>query len=64
MRNVRSQRGEGATESEDMPEFTHFTEFAIPNDQALTRMDIDTSQVSHSSQAQAENLHTDEVEVF
>lgn len=63
VRNVRSQRNEDAAETQDLPEFAHFAESVVFQYPALTRMDIDTSQISHSSQAQAENLNADD-EVF
>jgi hypothetical protein len=63
VRNVRSQRNEDAAETQDLPEFAHFAESVVLQYPALTRMDIDTSQISHSSQAQAENLNADD-EVF
>lgn len=63
-RNVRSQLNEGAAESKTLGEFAHFAETSAPKNPALTRMDIDTSQISHSSQVQASNLNTDGVEVF
>ena len=64
MRNMRSQRSEGTAETLSPPEFAHFAAFAALQSPALTRMDIDTSQISHSSQVQAENLYPEDVEVF
>ena len=63
-RNVRSQRNDDADDSKNLPEFAHFADSAALQHLAPTRMDIDTSQVSHSSQLEVENLNTDEVEVF
>ena len=64
VRNVRSVRNEGTAETQNQPDFAQFAESAVPQNPALTRMDIDTSQNSHSSQAQAANRHATDVEVF
>ncbi len=63
-RNVRSERNEGAAETQNLPEVAQFAESASRQNTALTRMDIDTSQDSHSSQAQDGNPNADDVEVF
>ena len=63
-RNLRSPRNEGTAASNTLREFAHFAGSAATHDPALTRMDIDTSQISHSSQAPAVNLTADDVEVF
>ncbi len=64
-RNVRTQRNEGATESQSLPEFAQFAEMAAPKKLELTRMDIDTSQISHNSQANDAKINDNEdVEVF
>lgn len=63
-RNVRTQRNQGVAETQNPPEFAHFAESAAPQNPVLTRMDIDTSQISHRSQPQVENLSADDVEVF
>lgn len=65
MRNVLSEeRNEGAADTPNPPEVAQFAESAAAQNTALTRMDIDTSQDSHSSQAQTGNTNTDNVEVF
>lgn len=63
-RNVRSERNEVAAGTQSQPDFAQFAESASSQNTALTRMDIDTSQDSHSSQAEGGNLSTDDVEVF
>lgn len=63
-RNVRSERNHGAAETQKPPEFAHFAESAATQNPVVTRMDIDTSQSSHGSQARVENLSADDVEVF
>ena len=67
-RNLRNllnvERNEGAAETQKLPEVAQFAESAIPLNPALTRMDIDTSQDSHSSHAQSGNPNADDVEVF
>ena len=63
-RNVRSERNEVAAGTQSPPDFAQFAESASSQNTALTRMDIDTSQDSHSSQAEGGNLSTDDVEVF
>jgi hypothetical protein len=63
-RNVRSERNEVAAGTQSQPDFAQFAEPASSQNTALTRMDIDTSQDSHSSQAEGGNLSTDDVEVF
>lgn len=63
-RNVRSQRNECAAETQEVPEFAHFAESDAPQNLALVRMDIDTSQISHGSHPQVKDLSADDVEVF
>jgi hypothetical protein len=63
-RNVRGERNEVAAGTQSQPDFAQFAESASSQNTALTRMDIDTSQDSHSSQAERGNLSTDDVEVF
>ena len=67
-RNVRNllseERSDGAAQAQNLPEVAQFAESATFQNTALTRMDIDTSQDSHSSQAQAEKPNADDVEVF
>ena len=63
-RNMRSQRHQGADETPNPPDFAHFAESAPPTNQVLTRMDIDTTQILHSSHPQVESLNTDDVEVI
>jgi hypothetical protein len=63
-RNVRSERNEVAAGTQSQPDFAQFAESASSQNTALTRMDIDTSQDSHSSQAQTGNTNADDVEVF
>lgn len=63
-RNVRTQRNEGAAETQNVQEFAQFAESAVPQKPALTRMDIDSSQISHSSHAPGGNLNAEDVEVF
>lgn len=63
-RNVRNLRIEVTDESPSLPEFAHSAESAASQNPTLTRMDIDTSQISHSSQAHASNLNADDMEVF
>lgn len=62
--NVRSERNEGTSETQNLPEVAQFAESALPLNPAPTLMDIDTSQDSHSSQAQDGNPNADDVEVF
>jgi hypothetical protein len=64
LRNVRSQRIEGAVDTKIPRDFAHFAESVSTEGLAPSRMDSDTSQISHSSQSQAENLDADDVEVF
>ncbi len=65
VRNVLSEeRNEGAAETPNPPQVAQFAESALPLTPALTRMDIDTSQDSHSSQVQTKNPNADDVEVF
>lgn len=64
MRNVRSERNEGTAETQTLPDFAQFAESATAQNTALARMDIDTSQISHSSRTQVGNLSSDDVEVF
>jgi len=61
---VRSERNEAAAATQSQPDFAQFAESASSQNTALTRMDIDTSQDSHNSHAQAGNLNADNVEVF
>ena len=63
-RTVRSKRNEGTAEIQNLPDFAQFAESATPQNTALTRMDIDISQISQNSQGQDENLNADDVEVF
>ena len=63
-RNVRSERSEAAAATQSQPDFAQFAESVSSQNTALTRMDIDTSQDSHNSHAQAGNLNADNVEVF
>jgi hypothetical protein len=64
-RNVRSERNEGAAEIQNPPEFAQFAESATAQSPALTGMGIDASQISHSSQVEAEGVYADDdVEVF
>ena len=63
-RNVRSERNEGVAETQNLPDFARFAESAVPQNPAVIRMDIDSSQDSHSSQAQADSPNADDVEVF
>lgn len=63
-RNVRSERNEVAAGTQSQPNFAHFAETDPPKNPALTRTDIDTSQISHTSQAQTKNPSADDVEVF
>jgi hypothetical protein len=67
-RNVRNllnvERNEGAAKTQKLPEVAQFAESASRQSTALTPMDIDTSQDSHSSQAQTGNTSADDVEVF
>ena len=67
-RNVRNvlneERNESAAETQNQPDFAQFAESVSSQNTALTRMDIDTSQDSHSSQAEGGNLSADDVEVF
>lgn len=63
-RNVRSERNEVAAGTQSQPDFAQFAESASSQNTALTRMDIDTSQDSHSSRAEGGNLSADDVEVF
>lgn len=63
-RNVRSERSEVAAGTQSQPDFAQFAESASSQNTALTRIDIDTSQDSHSSQAQGGQLNADNVEVF
>lgn len=64
MRNVRSARNEGTAGTQNLPDFAQFAESATPQNIALTRMDIDSSQISHNSQAERGNLNADNMEVF
>lgn len=64
VRNVLCQREEEAAKSESLPEFADSAESTTLHNQAHTRMDIRTSQVSHNSHVQGENINADEVEVF
>jgi hypothetical protein len=59
MRNVRSERIEGTAETQSLPEFAYFALSATSKNPALTRMGIDTSHDSHSSQVQGGNLNAD-----
>ncbi len=63
-RNVRNQRSEGSAESPSPPEFAHFADSAAPQNQARTRMEIDNSQNSLSSQDQADMPNTEDWEYF
>ena len=63
-RNVRTERNEIAAGPQSQPDFAQFAESASSQKTALTRMDIDNSQDSHSSQAEGGNLSADDVEVF
>ena len=58
LRNVRTLRNVESestlSENADFPEFAQFAEFADHQNHAETRMDIDTSQNSHSSQGTME----------
>ena len=63
-RNVLIERSEGTAETQNLPDFAQFAESATFQNTAPTRMEIDTSQDSHNSQAQAGNLNADDVEVF
>lgn len=65
VRNVLSEeRSEVAAQAQNRPEVAQFAESVTSQNAALTHMDIDTSQDSHSSQAQAEKPNADDVEVF
>jgi hypothetical protein len=64
MRNVRSERSEGTSETQKQPEVAQFAESASSQNTALTRMDIDSSQDSHTSQIEADSQHAGDVEVF
>lgn len=63
-RNVRSQRNDGGAELIHLPEFAHFADSAALQNQPPTRMDVDTSQISHISQAEDKELSDDDMEVF
>ena len=64
-RNVRSQRSVGVVETKNLPEFADSAVSATTQNQVVARMDVDTSQIPHSSQVESENLDADdEVEVF
>jgi hypothetical protein len=63
-RNLRSERNEGAVETTNPPDFAQFAESATSPKTALTRMDIDALQNSHSSLAQSVSRDADDVEVF
>ena len=47
VRNVLTLRIEGTAETQSMLDFAQFAESAAPQNSELTRMDIDTSQISH-----------------
>ena len=64
MRSERPERNEAPVESLDLPEFAQFAESAEPPNSAPTRMGADTTQISHSTQSEDENLCVDDVEVF
>lgn len=63
-RNVRSQRSVGVVETENLPEFADSAESATTQNPVVARMDVDTSQIPHSSQVESENLDADDAEVF
>lgn len=64
MRNVRSERNEVVAEMQNSPDFAQFAESAKPKNPALSRMDIDSSQDSHSSRVEADSPNAGEMEVF
>lgn len=49
VRNVRTERTEVDSPEGNASHFAQFADFADPKNQSLNRMDIDTSQTSHSS---------------
>ena len=64
MQNLRSQRNQVISVNQSPPEFAYFAESAAPKNPALSGMDSDTSQISHSSHVHVEDLDADDVEVF
>ncbi len=64
MRNVRNVRTEVDSSEGYAPHFAQFAESAAHQEPELTRMDIDTSLISHSSLGLVENLSEDKVEVL
>jgi phage/plasmid primase-like uncharacterized protein len=64
VRNVRTERTEVDSPEWDVPHFAQFAESAAPKEPALTRMDIDTSQISLRSLALVENLSDDDLAVY
>lgn len=60
-RTVRSERNEGAAETQNLPDFAQFAESVTSQKAALTSMDIESS---HNSQAQGGKLNSDDKEVF
>jgi len=63
-RNVRSERNEGAAETQNLPDFAHFAESTTPQSPAQTGMGIDASLISHDSQAEVRCSNADEMAVF
>lgn len=64
VRSARNERTEVHLPERVVPNFAQYAESATRQNQALTRMDIDTSQNSLRSLAHVENLSTDEVDAF
>jgi hypothetical protein len=62
--NLRNPRNQADQASHELPEFAHFADSAPPAVVAPSRIGIDTSLFSHTSQLQDENLISDDVELF